>query len=1190
MKPTTHRHSLGALGTAAIGLSCRFLASLVLLLGLAGAAADSLERGFVSPPPETRPWVYWFWLNGNISSTGITADLEAMQRVGVGGVLIMEVDQGIPAGPVDFMGPSWRGMFQHVVSEARRLGLEVNMNDDAGWNGSGGPWVQPAQAMQKVVFTETNLEGPRRFEGPLPQPETVAGYYQDIAVVAFPATGSYRIPSIRGKAMYETGYSGGIPGDTVPQDSVMQRPTVLTLTARMDSSGRLSWDVPAGRWTVLRLGHTCTGVENAPAPKTGRGLECDKLSKEGIEANLAGMIERLADDNHLKPGNMGPGLVATHIDSWENGSQNWTPRMREEFQNRRGYDLFPFLPVFTGRVVDSLEVTERFLRDLRQTVSDLVVENYAGRMRELAHAHGLRFTVEAYGSPCDFVPYGGQADEPMGEFWSPSGAIETCKGMAGCGHVYGKRIIGAESFTAGDQERWREHPGALKALGDRAFCEGINRFVFHRFALQPWAEPRRPGMTMGPWGQHYERTETWWEETPAWHRYLARCQFLLRQGLYSADICYLQAESPLQGFNGHPRHGYDWDECGADVVLNLMSVKDGRLALPGGMRYRVLVLPATDAMTPALLRKVKDLAEAGATIIGSPPRRSPGLTDYPECDAKVKALAGEIWAGCDGARVTEHPLGKGRVVWQTEAEKVLRQSGIAPDFTSHEPLGHIHRIVGDADLYFVANSAPRRVETTATFRVAGRVPELWWPESGRLERAPVYGEHDGLTTVALTLEPSGSVFVVFRARSANDKPVIAVARDGKALFSGVPEPPTPVVVRSAVYGLPGDPAHTRDVAGKVRGYLERGEYNFPVVAMAAGDDPAPGAVKTLTVDYSIGGKQYVVKGTDHGNIFITPDAVKITVQKAHYWVLGDPTRSRDVRDRVQRLADAGETSFVVARMAEGDDPALMVVKTLELEYTINGRQVSVTGIDPDLIELRPPILESAERVAEVHGAAAGRVRVLAFKPGLYESRTAAGKSRERKVADLPAPVEVGGPWEVRLDPNLGAPEVAAFDRLISWTARPEPGIKYFSGPATYRKTLEVPRAMRSGHRRVFLDLGRVEVMARVKLNGKDLGVLWKPPFRLDITEAAKSGENRLEVRVINLWPNRLIGDEQLPQDSDRNADGSLKSWPPWLQAGQPSPAGRIAFTTWRLWKKTDAPLESGLLGPVSLTAAEQLEL
>ena len=308
----------------------------------------------------------------------------------------------------------------------------------------------------------------------------------------------------------------------------------------MDRHGRLTWDVPAGQWTILRIGHTSTGMKNAPAPASGRGLECDKLSKEGIEANFTAMMARLIDD--VGPA-AGKALVATHIDSWENGSQNWTARMREEFQARRGYDLLPFLPVMTGRVVDSLEISERFLWDLRQTVSELVVENYAGHMRELAHRHGLRFTIEAYGSPCDNLPYAGQCDEPMGEFWVGGGSIETCRGMASAAHLNGKSIVGAESFTAADHERWREHPATIKALGDWAFCEGINRFVFHRYAMQPWLD-RRPGMTMGPWGTHYERTQTWWELTPGWHQYLARCQFLLRQG----HVCRRSLLSDGRGF------------------------------------------------------------------------------------------------------------------------------------------------------------------------------------------------------------------------------------------------------------------------------------------------------------------------------------------------------------------------------------------------------------------------------------------------------------------------------------------------------------------------------------------------------------------------------------------------------------------------------------------------------------------
>ncbi len=276
----------------------------------------------------------------------------------------------------------------------------------------------------------------------------------------------------------------------------------------------------------------------------------------------------------------------------------------------------------TGRVVESLEVSERFLWDLRQTVSDLLVEKYAGHMRELAHRHGLRLSIEAYdGCPCDDMTYAGQADEPMCEFWSwgPNTAY-SCTEMASAAHGYGKRILGAEAFTATDLEKWQHHPASIKALGDWAFCEGVNRFVFHRYALQPWLE-RRPGMSMGPWGLHYERTQTWWESSRPWHEYLARCQFLLQQGLFVADVCYLEPENspqrfepPLQGRQGNmpDRPRYNFDGCTPEIVRTRMTVKNGRLILPDGMSYQVLVLPPVEAMTPDLLKKIKQLVEAGA--------------------------------------------------------------------------------------------------------------------------------------------------------------------------------------------------------------------------------------------------------------------------------------------------------------------------------------------------------------------------------------------------------------------------------------------------------------------------------------------------------------------------------------------------------------------------------------------------
>ncbi len=325
------------------------LAFIMVCCSWRGAVAGpQLEQGFRTPPESARPWVYWFWLNGNITREGVTADLEAMQRVGIGGVLIMEVDQGAPLGPVKFAGPEWRELFKFVCSEAHRLGLEVNMNNDAGWCGSGGPWIPPELSMQKVTWSETRVEGGRRFEGVLPLPRSLHGFYRDIAVLAVPEPPvNVRIEGIRGKASFEPQILGPQPAafPALPADAVIPRGRILDLTASMGKDGKIAWDAPPGKWLLLRFGHTTTGKENLPSPVSGRGLECDKLCKEGAEAHFNGLMAKLIADSRPLAGR-GKTLVSMHIDSWEVGSQNWTPRMREEFQRRRGYDILPFLPDF----------------------------------------------------------------------------------------------------------------------------------------------------------------------------------------------------------------------------------------------------------------------------------------------------------------------------------------------------------------------------------------------------------------------------------------------------------------------------------------------------------------------------------------------------------------------------------------------------------------------------------------------------------------------------------------------------------------------------------------------------------------------------------------------------------------------------------------------------------------------------
>ena len=1155
------------------------LASLVLAAGLSANAGEDLAVGFRHPPDSARPWVYWFWLNGNITREGITADLEAMKRVGIGGVLIMEVDQGAPLGPVPFAGDKWRELFKHVVSEAARLGLEVNMNNDAGWNGSGGPWITPDKAMQKVVWTETQVQGPQQFVGALLQPQAVAGYYKDVRVLAYPTPAEYRLPDIEGKsALRRQDFGSQAEYPAVPASETVSRDSVADISAGMSADGKLTWRVPAGKWTILRLGHTCTGAQNAPAPESGRGLECDKLSQEGSEAAFAGLLGKLSADS---PDLRGKSLVATHIDSWENGSQNWTAKFAEEFLRLRGYDLTPYLPVMTGRVVESGEVSERFLWDVRQTISDLLVANYAEHMKRLAHKQGLRLTIEAYGdTTVDNITYAGHCDEPMGEFWSwPGlGAQGTLIEMSSAAHIYGKRIVGAESFTADNGERWQHHPRSIKAMGDTAFCLGINRFVFHRYALQPWLN-RAPGMSMGPWGLHYERTQTWWEQSKAWHQYLARCQYLLRSGLPVVDLLCLAPEGAPRSYNPPPplaRTGYKADACSTDALLTRAKVVNGRLVFPDGMSYRALVLPGAETMTPQLLKRVWEFARAGATIVGAPPKQAPGLRNYPACDAEVKLWADALW-------------GSGRVVTDTTPDRVLESKGVPPDFSSDRILDFIHRRDGETDAYFVANARPQAVNAVCHFRVTGKRPELWHPDTGVVEPAPAYTESLGVTAVPLRFEATESVFVVFRPGAPVGDPVSCVSRDGERIWPAATKE-VKLAVRRAMWGPASPGARTWDVTKTVQDWADYGTRSFLVRDLSVIGDPANMVVKTLRLEYEVGGKVFKVSATDPERVTLeAPKGTdKLKIRSAFWGPAGDAVyQPKDVTAQVRALVDKGVTSFVVAELASEGDPAPNVLKTLRVEYDCDGQPMTASATDSELIVLNtsadeaPPV--SLERAAD------GRLLVQAREAGTYEIRTASGRHAEVE-ASAPEQLEVGGPWSLSFPPNWGAPPEVTLAKLISWSDHADPGVKYFSGTATYATTLSVPPGALAGGRRVTLDLGRVEVIAEVTLNGKRLGTLWKAPYRVDITDAIRPGRNALEVRVTNLWPNRMIGDEFLPEDSKRNGDGTLQEWPQWLAGDQPSPTGRFSFTDWRLWRKGDSLLPSGLLGPVTVTAEQVISV
>lgn len=1018
-----------------------------------------LVASFRTPPDDARPWVYWFWVDGNVTLDGITADLEAMQRVGIGGVLIMSVSSergaspALPSGDFPVATPQWYAALEHVVDETRRLGLEVNISDAPGWSGSGGPWNPTELSQLALVWSEKKVTGGQQLTTTLEQPYTKLGFYRDVVVQAFPtpANDRYRIEETgfkRGSTAYVSAPANlqGIPPmpidvPEVAADIVIDPARVIDLTDQV-SDGTLTWDAPEGEWTVIRFGYTSQGKTNHPVEATGSGLECTKLERAGIENQWDNYVSKV-----LRRDPRGRSITSVHLDSWEVGDQNWSTDFPERFAKLRGYDPLPRLICYTGRVLGSLEQSERYLWDVRMTIGDLIRDEYIGRLAKLAERSGRRMSGEIYDAPVDQIAAAGRTTEPQTEFWweadnkfggtwPPRSAGRT-ENMASAAHVYGHPIVAAEAFTATPSEGWRAAPKHLKGLGDWAFTSGVNRLIVHRAAMQPWPSNIKPGMTMQYWGQHYDTTQTWWETAGPWHTYLARCQHLLRQGTQVADILYLQPEGSPSRFTSPGSDatsldppitpGYNFDGCSPEAVFSRLSVnREGRIVLPDGMSYRVLVLPEHDSipnaglMTPRLLRRLGDLVDAGMTLVGPRPVRSPSLEGFPGCDEELVALADHLWGSGAVRSSGSRRVGKGRVVWGSTAQHVLAEAGVGVDFSSgpSNPFRYIHRRLDDGtELYFVANRVTSEITAECEFRVPGRgrSAQLWRPDSGDIEHAVLRRAGAASAGLTLTLQPLESVFVAFPATRGRHSIATSVNRDG---------------------------------------------------------------------------------------------------------------RSSEGIDRLTVSAD-GTT-----------------------------------------------VLESG-------------------RPGLV-SVEADGAPVRVRVPALPSPYSVEGPWQVTFAPDGGAPEQVTLPELLSWPDHADPGIQHFSGTATYTTTFRIPPAMFGRHRSLWLDLGRVEVHARVRVNGVDLGVLWREPYRVEVGHALRRGTNTLEIEATNLWPNRMIGDEALPEDTQWSPPEPLwkvpgHTWqvptaiPQWVWDGGSSPTGRHTWATIKVFRATDPLLPSGLIGPVTIT-------
>ena len=925
-----------------------------------GADADlvTLSEGFVDPPVSVRPKGYWDWMNGNFDLERLTIELEEAKAQGMAGydffdIGAVESPEMVPAGPA-FMSDECLEAISHAVKEAERLDMELGLILSSSWD-AGGSWIKSEHGSMALYETSVIVEGPGDYNDLLPFPELpetdrrgrklliekdengMPVYYKDVAVLA----------------------------TTVTDADIISQAQVIDLTELMQSDGTLSWEMPEGEWEITRFVCTNTGEPlKVPSPNSvGRSM--DHFNADATDFHFNYFIDRLQtifDDIGATP------IKYFYLCSYEVVGFVWTPKMLEDFKSRRGYDMTPYLPVLQGKIIENEEITERFLYDYRKTLSDLLIENLYLRGREIINPYGLKLCSESGGPgapihnvPVDALRALGVLDIPRGEFWYKHqrfdefgfDVMQLVKEISCAAHIYGKKEVQGEAFTS--FLHWQEGPAELKPLADMAMCEGLNRFVYH---TSPHTTPDAgiPGYAYHA-GTHFNTTRVWWPKSRVFTDYLARSCFLLQQGNFVGDVLYYYGDQAPNFVK--PKHvdpnlgfGFDYDVTNSEVILTRLDTKDGKLVLPDGTSYEILVLPDQDHADVEVLKKLEDLVSRGAHIVGPKPTRSHGLKNYQERDVEIQELADKLWGPTDGVTIAESHVGDGKVFWTKNLKEVLSKRGVGPDFNFQGGsdtinLDFIHRRTAMDDIYFLSNKTYGTESIEGIFRVSGKVPEIWDAETGIIYSVPEYDDDGKNTTISLRLLPQGSLFVVFRNQATQDQFIA-------------------------------------------------GEYT-----------------------------------------------------------------------------------------AEG--------------FTADTR------------------------------------------------------------------IDIKGPWTIEFPAGWGAPQKAELPELISWSESDDPGIKYFSGIASYSKTFSINDEQLSADIVVYLDLGEVKEVAEVFLNGESLGIYWRPPYTINITEAIRPGENQLIVEVANTWNNRLVGDAQLPLE-ERHTKTNITG-PNWQT--------RIP------WK--DSPLlESGLFGPVSI--------
>jgi hypothetical protein len=728
---------------------------------------DPLAEGFKNPPIEARPMALWDWTNGNVSLSQITYEMEQAKAKGMAGFDIWDVGvlvdekKMIPAGAA-FMSDESTQAIAHAVREGERLNLRLGLITASSWN-AGGNWVKPEHGVMGLFRSETNVQGGQKITVALPFPNPPDKFKNQVNLIERNAEG---LPTFHKEVAV-------LAMPTNKKD--LKNSEIINVSAFMDAKGNLTWDAPAGEWTVVRYVCAPTGQALIVPSPNSKGRMIDHFSAEATETHLTYILEKLQKElGSLK----NRSLKYLYTDSYEASSAIWTPNIVSEFEKRFQYSMIPYLPVLDKKVVVNEEISKRFLFDYNKLLSDLIIENHYAKCVEICKKYGLEFGAEAGGpgQPIHNVPFEdlkalGALSVPRGEFWNKHPQLELLqivKGISSASHLYNQKYVEAESFTS--VWLWQEGPQELKPLADRAFCEGLNRIIYHTFPHTP-AEAGSPGWVYN-FGTLIHTNSSWWEKSKSFHDYLARCSYLLQQGNFVGDVAFYYGDQAPNFVK--PKHvnpslgsGYDYDAVNSEAILKFMSVKEGKIFLPHGQSYEVLVLPHENEINLDVLKKIEKMVLEGTTVIGRKPTKAYTLSNYEQKEKEIKAIADRLWGKCDSVNVKENTYGKGKIVWGKTIREVLIAKGITPDFQfssalDSAKLDYIHRKTPTDDIYLVRNVKNVVYEANLTFRNSDKTPQLWNPVDGNFYDIPTIKKEGKTTQISLQIAPEESFFIVFR--------------------------------------------------------------------------------------------------------------------------------------------------------------------------------------------------------------------------------------------------------------------------------------------------------------------------------------------------------------------------------------------------------------------------------------------